>query len=429
MLTRTKLAVLLLFAAAAAWAAPPLTSISDTIFKADGSRFDGYAIIEWRSFDASDTSFVGRNRIQVRVTDGLLNTRLVPTTTAAGTAYYSVRYVSNGNIQFSEFWAVPPSNSAVRVRNIRIPDPLLGPGAQTGAVTGIEIADVNGLQPALDIRSVKASTFAGPRAAVINDQGQIDAATGNPDDCVHVDGSTGPCGSGGGGGSAVVGTFVDGETPSGAVNGSNGAYTLSQTPNPASSLLLYRNGILQKRLVDYNLSGSAITFTSVSIPQPGDILLASYRTAGTGGTLPQVLCTGTGSATSSAGGTSLGSCSIPGGLLRSGDRIEIVADYSHEGTAVGYQADVRFGSASILSRTGGAGSSRFTVRASIGFNSAGEQWSVQSWGQAVAYAADLGTSAENLAVNQSVDFRGQMSSATTETVTLRNYTVVRYPAP
>jgi hypothetical protein len=413
-------------AGAAAWAAPPLTTVTDTVYKADGSRFDGLAIIEWRSFDASDNSFVGRNRIQVRVTDGVLNTRLVPTTTAQGTAYYSIRYVSNGNIQFSEFWAVPPSAGAVRVRDIRIPDPLLGP-AQAGADTVVNIADVIGLESALDLRPERGTNFTGPRAAIINGQGRIESALGNPDDCVRVDGSTGPCGSSGG--TAVTGTFVDGETPGGAANGSNAAFTLSQAPNPAASLLLYRNGMLQKRLVDYDLSGTTITFTAPSIPQPGDILLASYRTAGTGGTLSQVLCTGTGSSTSAGTGTSLGACTIPGGLLKAGDRLEILADYAHTGTTVGYQADLRFGATSILSRTAPAGSAMFTLRASFGVSASGAQWSVQSWGQSVSFAADLGTSGENVAANQTVDFRGQMSGATTETLSLRNFTLVRYPAP
>jgi hypothetical protein len=41
--------------------------------------------------------------------------------------------------------------------------------------------------------------------------------------------------------------------------------------------MVFRNGILQKAGVDYNLAGNTITFTAVSIPLTGDSLQASYR--------------------------------------------------------------------------------------------------------------------------------------------------------
>ena len=39
-------------------ATPPLTTISDTLFNADGSFFNGVVVISWPSFEASDTSNV-----------------------------------------------------------------------------------------------------------------------------------------------------------------------------------------------------------------------------------------------------------------------------------------------------------------------------------------------------------------------------------
>mgnify|MGYP001061603987 CR=1 FL=1 len=53
----------------------------------------------------------------------------------------------------------------------------------------------------------------------------------------------------------------------------------STAPSPASSLNVYRNGVLQKADLDYTLSGNSITFTPPSVPQPGDVLLCSYRLA------------------------------------------------------------------------------------------------------------------------------------------------------
>ncbi len=79
----------------------------------------------------------------------------------------------------------------------------------------------------------------------------------------------------GGGGASFV--FVDGEVPGGAIDGSNAAFSLAFLPSPTTSLSLYRNGILMKVTLDYNLSSSTITFVDGAIPQVGDTLLASYR--------------------------------------------------------------------------------------------------------------------------------------------------------
>ena len=74
--------------------------------------------------------------------------------------------------------------------------------------------------------------------------------------------------------------FIDGETPSGVTNGSNTVFTLSQSPTPAGSLGLYRNGLVQTSGVDYIISGSTVTFLSGNIPATGDVIQAYYRTTG-----------------------------------------------------------------------------------------------------------------------------------------------------
>ena len=105
---------------------------------------------------------------------------------------------------------------------------------------------------------------------MINDTGGLEGAVGSASDCVRVDGSAGPCG-----GFSL--TFVDEEVPAGAVDGANVAFTIASIPSPASSLHLFRNGLLQKVGFDYSLSSSTITFVSAATPQPGDTVLASYR--------------------------------------------------------------------------------------------------------------------------------------------------------
>ncbi len=73
-------------------------------------------------------------------------------------------------------------------------------------------------------------------------------------------------------------SFADGETPSGTINGVNATFTLSNSPNPAASLVLTKNGVVQSAGGNgYTLSGLTITFTTLAIPQTGDELLAWYR--------------------------------------------------------------------------------------------------------------------------------------------------------
>jgi hypothetical protein len=74
----------------------------------------------------------------------------------------------------------------------------------------------------------------------------------------------------------LEGNTIENETPSGTINGSNTVFTLANTPSPASSLKLYRNGQRQKAGgVDFTLSSNQITF--VITPKVGNILLADYR--------------------------------------------------------------------------------------------------------------------------------------------------------
>jgi hypothetical protein len=251
-------------------ATPPLTTISDTLFNADGTFFNGVVIISWPSFEASDTSNVAAGTDNVQVTAGLLYVQLVPTTNADTAAVYTVQYTSLGVTQFSEAWAVsPPSTLPFRVRDVR-----LAPGTVSGsapaAVTVITIGDITGLQTALNVRPAIGTGFTISRSAVIDATGAIDGAAGNLSDCLHVDGTSGPC-------SSTSTTFIDSEVPAGTVNGSNTAFILANVPNPPASLALFRNGLLLTQGGDYTLSSNAVTFLTGAVPQLNDVLAAFYR--------------------------------------------------------------------------------------------------------------------------------------------------------
>jgi hypothetical protein len=94
---------------------------------------------------------------------------------------------------------------------------------------------------------------------------------------MHVDGSANTCGGGTTGG--ILPLFSDAETPSGAVNGLNTAFTFLFAPSPIDSLILFRNGLLQKHGTDFAIAANVVTFFAGSIPQTGDQVVGSYRYA------------------------------------------------------------------------------------------------------------------------------------------------------
>ena len=72
----------------------------------------------------------------------------------------------------------------------------------------------------------------------------------------------------------VVPSFVDGEVPSGVIDGANKTFTLAHAPAIAS-LHLYQNGLRQTPATHYGIAGNTITF--VTPPPLGATILADYR--------------------------------------------------------------------------------------------------------------------------------------------------------
>lgn len=68
--------------------------------------------------------------------------------------------------------------------------------------------------------------------------------------------------------------WVD-ETPTGSVNGSNTAFTLSQTPFDSNDAVqVFLDGIKQDRTTDWTISGSTVTF--VTAPAIGQTVRVNY---------------------------------------------------------------------------------------------------------------------------------------------------------
>ena len=168
------------------------------------------------------------------------------------------------------------------------------------------------------------------------------------------------------------------------------------------------------------------------MPQPGDVLVTSYRLSGSADETPrlypnpQVLCSGLGAGTSSNTLTSLATCVIPAGFLAAGDRLEIRFDLEHSGTSGGFSFETHWGAAGILARNASASDALVTVRADAALTTAGAQLSHQSWGTSLTFAAGVGKAAGNYAAGITLDFLASAANPA-DTVTLTNFTVLRHP--
>jgi len=288
-------------------------------------------------------------------------------------------------------------------------------------------SDVVGLLADLGARPLRGTVFTSRRAAVINGTGLLESAAGNPDDCLRVDGSSGPCGDPG-----TIPGFVDHETPSGLVDGSNRAFSVASVPDPSPSLAVYRNGVLLKSGLDYIVADNWITFTPEATPQAGDVLLASYRVGSSAAALtegpatPRVLCAGVGTSSAVTAYSTIANCAIAPGALQPGDRVELRFDCSHEGTATGFALEVMWGDTTVFQRNAAANDALVSGRADAALHSTGAQMSTQSWGTALGFAASVASAQDSYSNGLNLQFFGKMNAQTGETVTLRNYTVLRY---
>ncbi len=279
-------------------------------------------------------------------------------------------------------------------------------------------------------RPLKGTGYNIGRAAIINQSGQIDGASGNVTDCVKVDGSSGPCGGGGG----LTPSFSDAEVPQGTLDGLNTLFSLAFSPSPPASLNLMVNGLSLLANVDYSLTGNVVTFFSGSVPQPGDSLSANYRYANATDpnsslSASQVVCSSIGQVTSLSSDSRLGTCTIPANLLGLGDRLEIFYDYLHTGTTQGFSATVKVGSTVVMIRSGAPLESAVVgkVNFSIG-QSGGQVWNTQSWTSAPAESLSVGTATENLTAPLTIDFRGNLVTGSSDLLNLVDFTVLRHPA-
>jgi trimeric autotransporter adhesin len=98
----------------AAQSGPAMTTVSDTVYRADGSPAQGSAIITWPAFVTADGKAVAAGTTNVTLgTNGALSVALVPNVgaTPAGVYYSVVFQLGPGEVK-TEFWIVPTTSPA-----------------------------------------------------------------------------------------------------------------------------------------------------------------------------------------------------------------------------------------------------------------------------------------------------------------------------
>jgi hypothetical protein len=108
--------------------------------------------------------------------------------------------------------------------------------------------------------------------------------------------------------------------------------------------------------------------------------------------------------------------------------VEIRFDLGHQGTTVGFEFEVLWGGTVMVDRATPALEAMIAGSAGAGIYSGGAQLRAETWGATSSYTVAVGTATDSIVSPLTIDFQVKMLQATSETVSLRNFTVVRYPA-
>ena len=126
------------------WAqGPALTTVSDTVYKADGSAASGTALISWPSFQTAEGDAVAAGNLSVTLGPaGLFTAQLVPNVGASpsGTYYVVVFQLDDGTVR-TEYWAVPTTSPITIAGVLTTPGTGLGNLALTQAYVNAAVAN------------------------------------------------------------------------------------------------------------------------------------------------------------------------------------------------------------------------------------------------------------------------------------------------
>jgi hypothetical protein len=144
--------------------------------------------------------------------------------------------------------------------------------------------------------------------------------------------------------------------------------------------------------------------------------------------LPQVLCSSSGGATSSLAFTVIGSCSIPASFLDSGDRLVVQFTVNHTGAASAFEVEMRLAGSTLYTRSLPSSEQRIAFDGTAGLFSSGTAWQIQTYGVSAALDLKVPEFSINPTSAFTIDFRARLTTSSGDSLALRNYSVIRYPA-
>jgi hypothetical protein len=121
---------------------PALTTISDTVYRADGTAASGTVLISWPSFQSAEGDAVAAGNLSVTIGAlGAFTVQLVPNVGAspAGTYYVAVFQLDDGTVR-TEYWAVPATSPTTIAAVLTTPGTGLGNLAATQQYVNAAVA-------------------------------------------------------------------------------------------------------------------------------------------------------------------------------------------------------------------------------------------------------------------------------------------------
>lgn len=229
--------------------------IRDVVYGPDGRAFSGIITIDPKGFPGSQRPAT----LIVPVEDGMLSVRVAASITAGPAAFYVVTYADRMHrTRWTETWRVPENEKGdlslkdVVVSRAGYVDAKGRLGRTIGAEGGrdlslpIPTSAIYGLNSTLSSINASLTTLAWSITELTNRISDENSML-----------------------------TIYGETPAGAINGTNGSFLLANVAQP-NTVAVYRNGQRLTLGTDVTVSGNSLQFIG-AVPMPGDVITVDYQ--------------------------------------------------------------------------------------------------------------------------------------------------------
>src|ERR1700674_4010146 len=267
---------------------PALTTVSGTVYRADGTAASGTVLISWPSFQTAEGDAVAAGKLSVTIRPlGAFTAQLVPNVGAspAGTYYVVVFQLDDGTVR-TEYWAVPATSPTTIAAVLTTPGAGLGNFAATQQYVDAAVSNVGSgsfVSKAGDTMTGPLTLPADPtapnqatdrhyvdsglsvKADLVNGtvpSGELGAGVANSATCLNGNSTWGSCGGGAPAGITYATTALNWtQSMSGSVTGGSPG-TVVLTPCPVG--VDYTSGAGYQVYITDGVSSEAVAVTGGS---------------------------------------------------------------------------------------------------------------------------------------------------------------------